>query len=292
MTDRTRALVITHMWGRPENIIEIRAFCDSHRLFMVEDCSHAHGARFEGIAVGSMADAAAWSLQESKLVPAGEGGVFGTNSQELLERALLLGHFNRRCLHAIPPLSHNRQWAETGLGLKYRAHPLGIAMANALLKRLPASLCARKLNACRLADALRGTPISNLRRIDSSDTIDAYYSFVMVTNSEQAEMIPERLVLDLARSGFPHADVPRATRPLHEFALFREPVSPVVTYDFQCLRSTYPNASRLARHTFKIPVPHEDNEVAEVYCDVFSRALRNVVLSSPDRSSRQSAYGS
>ncbi len=278
ITERSRAVIVSHMWGRAENVTEIRAFCDYHGLYMIEDCSHAHGARFEGVSVGSLADVAAWSLQASKLVPAGEGGVIGTNSREVFERALLLGHFNQRCIKTISPSSPNNQWVETGLGLKYRAHPLGIAMATVYLKRLQSVLNVKKRNAERLTNSLSGMPITSLRRTHHPPTsVDSYYSFVMLVDESKTEMTPKSIVTNLAYNGFGFADVPIATRPLHEFPLFMNPVSPVVKYDRSCVRGRYPHASQLSRQTFKIPVPHVDGDVADLYCESFNTSIQKVM---------------
>lgn len=273
LTERTRALVLSHMWGRPEDVLTARDFCNTRGLFLIEDCSHAHGASFRGVPVGSLADAAAWSLQANKSLPAGEGGVFGTNSSDVFEKALLLGHFNKRCLREIPTLSPNYPWAETGLGLKYRAHPLGIAMANVFLKRLPTYLKARDQNAARIRSYLNADFIRDIRGSSCrGHSRDSYYSFVMLLD-ENLSMTPTALVSELSRGGFTFADVPRGIRPLHEFPLFRSPISPVFDYDRPCLRTNYPNASALGARSIKCPVPHLDGPIAQEYCVRFGIAL-------------------
>lgn len=275
ITDRTRAVVVTHMWGRPENVFAVRAFCDKYDLAMVEDCSHAHGARFSGFPVGSLADVAAWSLQESKLVPAGEGGVVASRSQSIFERILLLGHFNKRSLRQIDPESPNYRWAETGLGLKYRAHPLGIAMANALLPRVPDWLAAKRRHAAFITESLLNLNIRSIRGELPEGSVDSFYALVM-TPTEEGAMVPADIVEALRRLDFTFADVPKATRPLHLYPAFIEPQSPVTKYDRPCIRGNYPNASRLANSTFKIPLPYSLDGSAIEYCKAFLSRIERV----------------
>ena len=98
---RTKAVIVTHMWGHPCSMDKIKDFCRQHKLYLVEDCSHAHGARFKNKCVGSIGDIGAWSLQTQKIVSAGEGGVLLTNNRKYYDWAQLLGHFNKRSMQEI-----------------------------------------------------------------------------------------------------------------------------------------------------------------------------------------------
>ena len=68
------------------------------------------------------------------MLPAGEGGIFCTDSREYYERALLLGHFGR--LDEISDVAL-RKFSSTGLGFKYRPHPLAVTLAHGLMDSLP-----------------------------------------------------------------------------------------------------------------------------------------------------------
>ena len=60
---RTRGVVVTHMWGHPCEMNEVTALARARGLRLVEDCSHAHGARYRGSTGGTFGDAACFSLQ-------------------------------------------------------------------------------------------------------------------------------------------------------------------------------------------------------------------------------------
>ena len=137
LTPRTKAVVVTHMWGMPCNM---RAICkilaDHLGVLLLEDCSHAHGARIAGQVVGTFGDAAAWSLQGQKIISGGEGGITLTKHSEFFHRQLLWGHYNKRCKTTIPKDHELHKFSLTGAGNKNRAHPLAIAIAYTQLQRL------------------------------------------------------------------------------------------------------------------------------------------------------------
>ena len=145
VTPRSRAIVVTHMWGHPCEMDQIRAIADAHELILIEDCSHAHGATYRGRKVGALADLGCFSLEGHKAVHAGEGGMLLTNCREFYERALMLGHFGKRIKQEIT-LQPYRRYVETGLGHKYRMHPVGAAIANARLARLDSDNAQRREN--------------------------------------------------------------------------------------------------------------------------------------------------
>ena len=70
----TAAVCVTHLWGFPRRLDELKDICERRGIALLEDASHAHGAQFAGLPVGSFGAAAAWSLQAKKILAAGEGG--------------------------------------------------------------------------------------------------------------------------------------------------------------------------------------------------------------------------
>jgi dTDP-4-amino-4,6-dideoxygalactose transaminase len=132
---RTRAVIVTHLWGVPAPMDEIMVAAKERNLVVIEDCSHAHGATYKGKKVGSIGDMGCFSLQGSKSIVAGEGGVMVTDDRRYYERAMLPGHHDLRLTQELT-LDETKRYATAGLYWKYRASPLGIALANAQLKHL------------------------------------------------------------------------------------------------------------------------------------------------------------
>ncbi len=149
ITSRTKAIVAVHLWGNVCDMDALMALSEETGVPVIEDCSHAHGASYKGVPCGSIGHVGAWSLQGSKSVSAGEGGMLATNDVTVFERACLLGQVNRvpgsigdaalegaalRYKH-LPPM---------GLGVKFRAHPLAIGIASVQMKKLDALNAGRR----------------------------------------------------------------------------------------------------------------------------------------------------
>jgi perosamine synthetase len=83
ITDRTKALIVTNLWGLCAELDEIRRICDEHRIFMIEDCAHNMGSTWKGQHAGTFGDLGVFSFQQSKHLPTGDGGMMVTNRQDL-----------------------------------------------------------------------------------------------------------------------------------------------------------------------------------------------------------------
>ncbi|MEV0484513.1 aminotransferase class I/II-fold pyridoxal phosphate-dependent enzyme [Streptomyces sp. NPDC050508] len=127
LTERTRAVIVTHMWGIPCDMTAISAFCRNNGLLLLEDCSHAHFATWEGRRVGTFGDMAVFSTNQ-KAITTGEGGVLVTDNPRFQELALLHGQYNKRCFQEIPGDQPHARYALTGMGLKSRSTTLGAAI--------------------------------------------------------------------------------------------------------------------------------------------------------------------
>ncbi len=89
ITPRTKAIAAVHMRGGPCRMRELRAVADAHGLKLIEDTAQAVGARYGGAWLGTLGDVGAFSLQFSKIITAGEGGLLVTNDDALWQRALM-----------------------------------------------------------------------------------------------------------------------------------------------------------------------------------------------------------
>ena len=87
ITPKTRAVVVVHLNGQPAMMDEIMAVAKKHGLKVVEDCAQAYDAYYKGRKVGTIGDIACFSMQQSKHITAGEGGMIATDDPELYKRA-------------------------------------------------------------------------------------------------------------------------------------------------------------------------------------------------------------
>lgn len=137
ITPRTRAIIVVHLWGWVADMDAIMAISRESGVPVVEDCSHAHGALYRDRPVGTIGHVGCWSLQGTKPVSGGEGGVIATDDVGIFDRACLLGQVNRMAGMDLQTTGY-QQYQPLGLGLKTRAHPLGIGIALIQLRKLAA----------------------------------------------------------------------------------------------------------------------------------------------------------
>ena len=91
ITSKTTAIVIVHLFGQAVDLTEVMDIANKHKLFVVEDCAQAFGAKYKGKPVGSMGDAGCFSFYPSKNLGAyGDGGMMITNNPDLTKKVRLL----------------------------------------------------------------------------------------------------------------------------------------------------------------------------------------------------------
>lgn len=134
ITERTRVVTAVHQWGHPCDMDALLELRERYGFRLLEDCSHAHGSTWRGRPVGTLGDAAVFSLQANKAVFAGEGGILVTSDEQVHDRAVLLGHYRDRSRDDVlyPQL---RQYWVTGFGLKLRMSPFNAIVARNSLSR-------------------------------------------------------------------------------------------------------------------------------------------------------------
>ncbi len=90
ITQKTKAILVVHLYGMPADMPRLLTLAKKHKLIVIEDASHAHGATLNGKKVGSFGAAGCFSLYPSKTLGAlGNGGIITTQSRNL---ALKLRH--------------------------------------------------------------------------------------------------------------------------------------------------------------------------------------------------------
>jgi perosamine synthetase len=284
ISSKTKAVIVTHMWGIPCGMDEIVAICRENNLLLLEDCSHAHGASFEGKKVGSFGDAAAWSLQGQKIVSGGEGGIMLTNNPEIFYRALLQGHYNKRCKKEIPSNHSLYPFALTGFGLKLRAHPLAIAIANEQFVHLDEWINQKQAYVSMLEAELG--KYSFLKMPQYSNSRPSWYAFVMQFVEDYAnEVSIDNFVKALLAEGLVEVDRPGSTRPIHDLPLFTKPSC--ITSRFgrngvDCMER-FNEAEKFYANAIKLPVWAFSDEkwIVERYIEGFHKVC-NAITSTPN----------
>jgi dTDP-4-amino-4,6-dideoxygalactose transaminase len=96
-TPRTKAVVVVHLFGQCADMTTIKAVCDKHKAWLIEDAAQAIGSEWEGRRAGSMGDYGCFSFFPSKnLGAAGDGGMVVSQNAELADRVRLLREHGAR----------------------------------------------------------------------------------------------------------------------------------------------------------------------------------------------------
>ena len=133
ITPRTKAVVVVHYCAYPAPMDEIMAVARKHNIKVIEDVSHAQGGLYKGKMLGTIGDVGAMSLMSGKSFAIGEGGMLVTDNEEIYQRAMLWGHYERGGDITLPELK-----AYKGLpcgGYKYRMHQLSSVVGLEQLKK-------------------------------------------------------------------------------------------------------------------------------------------------------------
>lgn len=97
ITDKTKAIIAVHLYGRAAEMDEITAIADKYGLKVIEDAAQAHGALYKERKVGSLGYAAAFSFYPGKNLGAlGDGGAVTTNDEELADKIRMLGNYGAK----------------------------------------------------------------------------------------------------------------------------------------------------------------------------------------------------
>jgi len=93
-SDKTRAIIAVHLYGQSANLDAIKTFCQKKNIFLIEDASQAHGAKYQGRRLGSIGDIGCFSCYPTKNLGAiGDAGLITTNNIDLAAKIRMLREY-------------------------------------------------------------------------------------------------------------------------------------------------------------------------------------------------------
>jgi dTDP-4-amino-4,6-dideoxygalactose transaminase len=196
ITARTKAVIPVHLGMEMADMDAILAIAQRHNLLVVEDCAHAHGAQWKGRGAGSLGHFGSFSMQTSKILTAGEGGMILTSHEQSAERCESLINCGR------PSLTDKYKYRT--IGHNYRMTEFQTALLLAQLDRLPEQAERRWRNARSLTTRLH--EISGIRPLawDSRITRPAIYHYLLRYDAAAFSAVHRDVFLKaLAAEGIP-----------------------------------------------------------------------------------------
>lgn len=245
ITPKTRAIVVTHLYGRPCDMDAVMRIAEKHKLLIIEDCAHAPGARYKGKRV-PIAGTGCFSFFPGKNMGAwGDGGAMVTNDAEVARLARLWRNdgWEQKYHHEI-------------LGRKARLDPLQAVVLSVKLKYLDAWNAERRKRAARYNELLAEL---QQQGVQLSLPADAEYESVFhlyvihVSTQEQRDALLAFLREKGIASGV-HYPTPIHLQPAYKEMKIKE--------------GSFPVAEKLAKTTLSLPMfPELREDEIQYACD-------------------------
>ena len=187
ITSKTRAIIPVHLFGTICDIENIMTIAEKHDLFVVEDCAHQHGSIFKGKHVGTFGNAGSFSLQNSKVLTCGEGGIIVTNDDDLAVKLEALRNCGRKPEEMLEEAGNFTKYSDDGDLIQsgnYRITEFQAAVLSAQFTRFPDQIARREANAQnlnKLLDSIDG--ISPMLRREGTD-VQSYFNYAFKYNKQ------------------------------------------------------------------------------------------------------------
>ena len=281
ITSKTKAILLVHVWGTPCEMDEIMALAKKYNLKVVTDCSHAHGSNYHGDKKGIIGDIAAFSLQSSKTMPGGEGGLLVTDDQEMYEKAVTLGHYERVCV-----LSDKYGYKSldlTGAGFKHRINPLSAAIALGNLHRLDELNKIRNANAKRLENYLKELGYIEFQEVPNNSQRTYAYHYMRLIREKLGDISTSNFLKVLASEGIDCGSCGYGV--LHKQPLYtgESPFGKLGPFNNPYWKDYVPNNdlpnTAILNATAFMGAPrfeYENEEYVERYAEVYKKLLDNL----------------
>jgi perosamine synthetase len=215
ISPRTRAVIAVHLAGQPCDMRALCALRDRHGFVLIEDCSQAYWAEHDGRFVGTIGDLACFSLQQSKHMTCGEGGLLATANGDYAQRARLFA---------------DKAWPRDASSLgsmrflflaqNYRLSELQGAVALAQLGKVQATVARRRARAAELSALLADVPEVEVP-LAPAGTTHSFWLYMLRVNPARCGVSTRIFGAALLAEGVP-AWVQYIVDPLYLSPLFTE----------------------------------------------------------------------
>jgi L-glutamine:2-deoxy-scyllo-inosose/3-amino-2,3-dideoxy-scyllo-inosose aminotransferase len=180
ITEKTKAIIVVHLYGSICDMDRICEIAKKHNLYIIEDAAHQHGTIFKGKKVGTFGDISSFSLQQSKTLTAGEGGILNTDNDELAVKMDALRNCGRKPVLKEMFSNDTGNYVTEGNFIQsgnYRMTEFQAAILLGQLERLPGQLELREKNALYLNKKLEEVEgITPLLRREGTE-LQCYFNF-------------------------------------------------------------------------------------------------------------------
>ncbi len=241
ITEKTKAILIVHIYGLPVDMNRVLYLCEKYNLKLIEDAAEMHGQKYNDAQCGSFGDISIFSFYPNKHITSGEGGMIMCNDLKLAERC--------RKLRNLAFELNGRRFVHEEIGWNYRMTNMQAAIGLAQLEKIDEHIIKKRQIGEKYYNELKDLIGFQLQKPKTENTTNIYWVFGLVAQSEElAKDVVDFLTMNKI-----------GTRPF--FWCMHE--QPVFLKMGLFRNEKYPIAEKIARCGFYLPsgLGLNDNEV-------------------------------
>ena len=249
ITDKTKAIIVPHMFGYPADLDEIKEICEETDIYLIEDCAQSIGATYNDKKVGTFGDISIFSFNATKMMTTIQGGMVCTNNLDWIQIFKDLRYHDQL-----------RSFEDVDLRLKYsyRMSDVGAAMGIVQLKKLNNFINRRREIASIYREKLNDDKI--IHPCESSEKRHVYFRYVIKTP------YPSRAIIEKMREHNVICEVMHMP-PLSRRALLKE-----FNRDAE-----FPKTEEIINFTVSLPIyPSLKDEEAIYIADIFNKTMKGM----------------
>ena len=199
LSPKTKAVMLAHTLGNPFDLKQVKAFCDKHGLWLIEDNCDALGSKYDGKFTGTWGDIGTSSFYPPHHLTMGEGGAVYTNDPLLKKIILSMRDWGRDCWcesgvdntcgcrftkqFGQLPVGYDHKYVYSHFGFNLKVTDMQAAIGCAQLDKLPTFTEARKTNFAVLYDGLKD--LKELQLFEKYPESDpAWFGFLITLTNE------------------------------------------------------------------------------------------------------------
>jgi len=214
ITPKTKAIIPVHLGSNMADMDAIMELAEKHNLIVIEDCAHAHGAKWRGRGAGTIGHFGSFSLQSSKTLTSGEGGILICQTEELARKVMAVIDCGR---------GHEGEGGTEGgaspiMGGNYRMTEFQSALATVGVERFPEQAKEREQMAAYMDEALSEIPGVRVLPHDPRHTTRSFYRYIFAIDPKVFGVEHEVLCAALDAEG---VDCWVGYEAMHHYSLFQ-----------------------------------------------------------------------
>ena len=219
ITERTKAILVVHIYGHPADMDPIVEIGRRHGLPVIEDCAQAMGAFYHGREVGTLGDLACFSFGNGKQIIGGDGGCVVTDDAAMWQRLIEIGSHQRRQERDISDPEVARYM--NNLTYTFRMHPMAAVIVNRQLDFLAEWNLKRRSNHHRLSDGLSDIPcVKPVVEVEGAE--HCYHKYCPSFVPEEAEGLTREAFVDAVAAEGVQITLGYVRTPIHLRERFQE----------------------------------------------------------------------